>query len=215
MKKVKLALIFLSLIAFKTSHSQSLEVGLQGMYNTCGVVNPNTYGSLAGDYQTKYSSEYGILGTFKFNKVIGVQLEINSSGEGYSTIKSDHFPYTRDVDLNYVQVPLMLKVNTGGSIARYYAMAGVQFGFLSSAKYSIDSAAYSDATTKRYNSSDFSVVIAMGLEINFIPKLYANLGIRGNYGLTDLNSAAYKKTDGNTSNNYWGGIELGVHYKIF
>ncbi len=218
MKTAKLILILLSLSVFTKTYSQSLEVGLQGMYNTSGVVDPNNYGTHDGDFQFKNVGEYGILGTFKFNKHIGIQLEVNTSSEGYNNASSSSFPYTRKVNLNYLQVPILLKYNTGGSIIRFYLMGGVQFGFLTSAKYDIDSASktiVSDASTNRYNSSDFSVVIATGLEVNFLPMLYANLGIRGNYGLTDINASAYKNSNGNSSNNYWGGIELGLHYKIF
>jgi len=218
MKKAKILFVILSLAIFTKSYSQSLEVGVQGMYNATGVIDPNNYGMHDGDYQFKYVGEFGIFGTFKFNKHIGVQIEVNTSSEGYSNASSPSFPFTRNVNLNYLQVPILLKYNTDGSVLRYYLMGGVQFGFLNSAKYNVDSASktiISDASTNRYNSSDFGVVIATGLEVNFLPMLYANIGLRGNYGLTDINASAYKNSNGNSSNNYWYGLELGLHYKVF
>jgi hypothetical protein len=180
---------------------------------------------------------------FDFNKNIGLKLEIGFAklGQKYSDIVTDSNNvknnYTRNVKLNYLQVPLLFKYRSNGEVARFYAMAGPQFNFLLSAsqEYLKNEVTWDDEVpgnwtaptsigqstiTDRYNSLDVMLRIDFGIDITLAKNLFLNAGITTAYGLLDINATDWQNPFNNPdytynpSHNLYGGINIGINYTL-
>jgi hypothetical protein len=141
---------------------------------------------------------------------------------------------TRNIKLNYLQIPLMFKYRTTGEVARFYVMAGPQFDFLLSAKqtYYKNDASLTDEVynpklnkpvkigestiTDRYTSYDIFARLDLGVDITLVKNLFLNAGICFCYGLTDINNTNYRDPYGsgnyNPSHNIALGFNIGINY---
>ncbi|MBP4138396.1 porin family protein [Flavobacterium geliluteum] len=106
------------------------------------------------------------LGGFVYYDVtnfIGIQAEVifnqtnTKIADDYTDIIDDAFD--KDKTLNYISVPLLLRLNTGGLLT---VNAGPQFSFLANSKESI-----LDNGKKIFKDSDFAAVV--GAELNLSP----------------------------------------------
>jgi opacity protein-like surface antigen len=230
MMKKNILLILMSLTLCTVSFAQDgFHAGIQYGYYLVGMKNgPNTNlstdvgkGNPLTGFSPKYSSSFGIALGYGFIPMLGVQLELNWMTEGQKAKGTwdGGAAVNRDIDMNYTQIPILLKFRTPGAVAHYYLMAGPQFNFLNSASIS-DSrgSAYSVSDAKsRFNSSETGLTLGTGLEID-VPKVYFNLGLRLFYGLGDPNTTSFKLPNVGTayqaSQSFYGGLNIGAHYKF-
>jgi hypothetical protein len=71
----------------------------------------------------------------------------------------------------------------------------------------------------RYENLDIGLAIDIGTDITLSDLFYINAGIRFNYGFKDVNAGPfqldnYKKEPYEPSNNLWGGVYIGINYKL-
>jgi hypothetical protein len=219
-----------------------IHVGLQTTIGLTGIINPpstnnitNTQGKVDNPFtkfNSKIGTQFGIVGGFDFNNYIGFQAELDYSLVGNSANGRDGIQATqRELDLNYLHIPIMLKVTSGGDGSKFYSLLGAQLGFLQSAKYtystgdlynSIRASRYSTGQTidaqNNFSSSDYSIIFGMGADIKITDHIYASAGIKVTYSFNDLNQANFRLNsilnNYSASNNAFGGLNIGVHYKL-
>ena len=80
-----------------------------------------------------------------------------------------------------------------------------------------------DVTAKdikdRYESLDIGVAFDFGADISLSDEFFISMGMRFNYGFTDINVPAYHLENSkgeayNKSNNLWGGLYVGINYRL-
>ena len=217
---------------------KQLYFGAAGTALSSVIINQNNYGL---PFEMNYDVTMGGSGNaiigFDFNKHVGLRLEIGWAklGQKYSDEYMDTI-YTRNVKLNYLQIPLMFKFRTGGEVARFYLLAGPQFNILLSAsqKYmkhdDIPVGNYTpsewtkpiligeETITDRYNSLDVMGRLDFGIDITVAKNLFLNVGLTMAYGFMDINATDWQikpyNSDYSPSQNAYGGINFGINYVL-
>jgi hypothetical protein len=241
MKKIfTIASVILLMAAFSAS-AQQLYFGAQGTGLSTWITNQQNYGRPSMDYVATFGGGGNITIGYDFNKHIGLQLQAGFAKLGQKfkdtqVINDTTNEYTRNVKLNYIQLPLLFKYRSSGDVARFYLMAGPQFDFLLSANQSYykNAIAYDDTflnpytndweklgeedITNRYTSFDIFARLDLGVDITIVKNLFINTGLSFAYGLTDINADNYRINDSdgnyNPSHNIAIGFNVGINYAL-
>ena len=138
----------------------------------------------------------------------------------------------REIQLNYMEIPVMLRLATPGKHFAIHLMAGPQFGFLMSAKQKnitvngtdVNSLGsyYKDFQTKdikdRYNKNDLLGVVDLGFDIFLSEKVLLDVGFRFHGSFKDINNSNWKilnpDVDYYASRNAYGGINIGLTWAM-
>lgn len=227
--------VFTSATAQKDKH---FEIGLQGGYGSVWIINQNNYGLPEMDYEYTWGGGFNFQAGYNFTKNIGLFTEVGilNQGQQYKDEGAGKSEIARAIDLKYLNVPVFFKYSYGESRARFRLLVGPQFSFLQKAEQTYTKngndlsymlqdkegntfdAGASDITD-RYNSMDIAFVLDLGADIFIMENiLYASIGARMFYGLTDINASAYhlENLDGNYEPSHNAGVTfmLGLHYII-
>ena len=231
-----LALLFLAgpLVAQKQFY-----FGLAGTGLSSVITNQNNYGlPFEMDYKVTLGAGGNVNIGFDFNNHVGLKLELGYAklGQQYKDTHNDTI-YTRNVKLNYLQIPLLFKFRTGGEVARFYLMAGPQFNILLSAsqEYFKHDSVFTrkgypnwnkpteigeSTITDRYNVLDIMGRLDFGVDITVAKNLFLNVGLTMAYGFMDINATAYQNPlknptyTYNASHNIYGGLNVGINYML-
>ncbi len=183
MKKIFLATLLLVFIA--TSYAQ-INIGVKA-----GL---NRYALTGDDKSYKNGLHIGAFAQIPITELLVVQPELLFSAEGNEFEEND---IKFGQYLNYVNIPVMLRVNTKGG---FYAEAGPQFGFLLSAKYK-ETGSPSEDIKKFFKGSNLSIGAGFGYQF----KMGLGVGARYNFGLANIyseNNFETKSTGGQLSISY-------------
>jgi Outer membrane protein beta-barrel domain len=135
----------------------------------------NRYALTGDDQSYKNSLHAGVFAQIPLNGLLVIQPELLFSSEGNAfeenDIKSGQY-------LGYVNIPVMLRLNTKGG---FYAEAGLQFGFLLSAKYK-ETGSKDEDIKKYFKGSNLSLGAGAGYQF----KMGLGIGARYNFGLSNL-----------------------------
>jgi hypothetical protein len=217
------------------SAQKRLYFGMNGTIMNTWTTNQMNYGYADMDYKITVNMGVNANVGFDFNKNFGLILQLGYAclGQKYEDLIGDT-AYSRRVNMNYLQFPLMFRFRTSGETARFYAMVGPQFNILLSANqvYYKNDATPLDSVynewlnkpiligeseiTDRYISYDIMARVDFGVEITIIDNLFFTAGLSLAYGLMDINDPnwQFKNVQGeyNPSHNTYGGFSVGINY---
>lgn len=244
MKKITSVLLGLSFLVSVHSVAQKgkeVVLGVGGAFSTVWIINQSFYGEPEMDYapKTGYAASLNLGYNFTENISAIAELQYSLQGQKYDgeqTIEGNLYnSVLRDIDLRYLNIPLFFKYAFGSGGTKFRFMAGPQVGILLEANQDYTRngmkvgptvknlegksfTPYAGDITERFQKNDFSLALDIGADIHISDLFYINAGIRGNYGLTEINAAPYRipNLDGeySASNNLWGGIYVGINYKL-
>ena len=157
----KLLVLAVSLLGLTTMTAQEFNFGIKG------GLNSSTIGGDVKDTKALVAFNAGVFAEIKLGDILGIQPELVYSAQGTKFKTGD------DLKLNYLQVPVMVKLYLFDII---YAEAGPQVGFLMSAK--------SGSTDIKDQINSTEVALGVGAGVNIADKI--RLGLRFNFGLTDV-----------------------------
>jgi len=222
MKKILtgLFLLILTSSAFAqngTERDYGFRLGLTA-YPTIGWVKPETGKSNGANL----GFAYGMLGDFDFARnysfstgltittINGKSTEINPSR--YAAANADPAPYNLKYMLQYVEIPLTLKLRTEQiGYVRWYGQFGLSNDFNIGAKQNAELNGRSlgeDVSIKKdINFYRAGLIIGGGVEYNIARGSSITTGLTYNNGFTDISS------DNNKSvRNHYLGINLGIFF---
>lgn len=155
--------------AASATQAQGIRYGIKG-----GASLTNFSGESSDFWSHKYSFHAGVLANFAFNDMISVQPEVQYSQKGAKVSSNGDY----HLNLNYIDVPVLVKVATGAT--GLFFEAGPQIGFLASSKIKdgSTSADFKDYTHK----VDFGYAAGLGFQV----ANGAMLGVRYNGGFTNV-----------------------------
>ena len=235
-------LIFMSAFSAHAQKGKELIFGLGGALTNTWIINQNFYGEPEVDYAPKmgYATSFNL--GFNFTEKIAVmtELQYSSQGQKYSGSQSfDGHSFTtveRDIQLKYLNIPVFFKYMFGTGNTKFRFMAGPQFGILMDATqeylrdgkiqptYIVNNDGEAiDVTANdikdRYENLDIGVAFDFGADISLSDEFFISVGMRFNYGFTDINVPAYHLENSkgeayNKSNNLWGGLYVGINYRL-
>jgi len=168
MKKTLLALAF-AVGALSAAQAQSIKFGVKA-----GASLTNVTGSDTGDLANKFGFNGGVLANFGLNDMISIQPEVLYSMKGFKDKNSSD----NHANLNYIDIPVLVKVATGAT--GLFFEVGPQVGFLASAK--VTTGPVSVDFKDYLKSVDFGYAAGVGFQAASGPMV----GLRYNGGFTNL-----------------------------
>lgn len=165
-----------------------MVLGIRFMPTTSNIKVQNSDGnSVDGEIVLSYG--YGGLLGYNFTKHLGVQLEVL-----YSTLSQKYADHTldRQIDINYVNVPLLLSLNVNRTNAfNLNVVVGPQLGVNVGSSVSTKGTANGNANTKAVlavKENDFGIAYGGGVDfgLNAARTIRLDLGFRGVNGLVDV-----------------------------
>jgi hypothetical protein len=180
-----------SLAAYNTSFAQ-FHLGAKAGANLTKI------DSQSYDDSFELGFQVGGFAYYDFSDFIGIQAEVlfNQTNTKVTDEFSDVFgdAFDKDKTLNYISVPLLLRLNSGGLIT---INAGPQFSFLADGNETVLANG-----KKLFKDTDFSAVA--GLELNLHPVI---ISARYVWGFSDISDV------GEEANSHQ--IQLGVGLRLF
>ncbi|MGA2824112.1 MAG: porin family protein [Bacteroidales bacterium] len=238
MKKLYSALLALLLLAsFPALAQKGLYFGIAGTVQSTLITNQNNYGLPEMDYKTTFGGAANLNVGFDFTNHLGIKIELGYGkyGQKYTDTR-DSSTFDRNIKLNCLTIPIMLKYRTGGPIIKFYIAIGPQFNMLMAAKQTYNKNGFpymedvDDTIThstfkvgqeeikERFSSMDVLARMDLGLDITLVKHLMIEFGIKFGYGLMDLNATDYHIKDHSgayhPSHNVFGGLTLGLNYRL-
>jgi hypothetical protein len=244
MKRIFLSAFSLSLLFLGAYAQKGKEIvlGVGGAVTNSWIINQNFYGEPEVDYAPKigYAASLNLGYNFTGNIAVITELQFSHQGQKYEGEQTwaghDYQSVERDIKLYYLNIPVFFKYMFGKDLTKFRFMVGPQFGLLMNAEqeYLRDGIRQSTMAVDKFNNSfdvtetvikdryenlDIGVAIDIGTDITLSDLFFINAGIRLNYGFKDINSEPYhldnfKKEPYELSNNLWGGVYIGINYKL-
>jgi hypothetical protein len=244
MKKILLIAFSINLLFYGAFAQKGKEIilGVGGAVTNTWIINQNFYGEPEIDYAPKfgYAASLNLGYNFTGNISLMTELQYSHQGqkyEGQQSWEGNNFKIVeRDIKLYYLNIPVFFKYSFGKDLTKFRFMVGPQFGILMNAEQeylrdgrkqkteetNLDGEIFDVTETvikDRYENLDIGVAIDIGTDITLSDLFFINAGLRFNYGFKDVNSEPYhldnyKKEPYELSNNLWGGIYVGINYKI-
>jgi hypothetical protein len=237
MKKIVFLLVVIVPISLKSFSQKGLGFGFGGAVNSTWILNQNTYGDAELKTKSKFNTEgqvtvgYNILPCFGVWTGFGVA-KLGQKYEG----EQNSLKATRNIDLLYSVVPVLLRFSAGGERVKFHGLVGPEFAFLryASQEYERGGTVLSDTSavslsglhfdkgandiTGRYQKNDILLLVDLGIDLYLTSSLFINAGLKINYGFKDINAADYRlpnsKNEYKASQNAYAGISVGINYLI-
>ncbi|MGL4994103.1 MAG: porin family protein [Bacteroidales bacterium] len=131
-----------------------------------------------GEMNPRISAQFGLFFSYKFNETLSLQPELLYSMQG---VKEDDFGVEAKLNLDYLQIPLMLKLNL---IKELYIELGPQIGFNTNSKLKGSTSGVEASIDIKEMINPVDVSFAVGVAYDFPIGVTANL--RYNAGLTNV-----------------------------
>lgn len=229
--KKRTATILLLILWSSISYAQKgWEVGIKALPQAVVLFNADDWE--AGDfvdYVFTTSLAYG--GTLGWNLTnhVGLQTGIFFSPQGQKFKHPGLVLETSRQKLNYLKVPLMLKINTSPDKASSFILtAGAQVGFLTKVEVFEDGELidfeqrYGIVAKEIYNSQDIGLVGSLGFRFKFTRNSSFEILLRGDYSLMDVedktarvnNNIFYWNQQRPDSQNITLGLQTGLNFYI-
>ncbi|TAH24270.1 MAG: PorT family protein [Cytophagales bacterium] len=199
MQKIILSIAMLGIAIFSSSQlaNAQIGIGIKGGINFSKLTNLEWESS-----SYKRGALTGIIVDAKINDNFAIQSELLYSFQGTSIdfIKNkDKNIYT--YELNYIQIPLLLKLSYGDEKARIYINGGYWLGFLIFYSNDLPYSYYSEKNDifsfpileKNINKFDCGLAFSLGLTVKAGPGDFFIEG-RYNHGLLDINKGEVTET---------------------
>jgi hypothetical protein len=234
---------------------KGFHIGASGTATSTWILNQNNFGTLAPfkelivkqsemDYTPTFGYNAGLNLGYHFDEHWGLDFGVlyDKTGQKYednftgpATIKEGTFGSAsvrvnvkRQIDLQYVQIPVMAKYFVGNDRAKFYVQLGIQFGVRVGAKETVriedylylpDSLNFS--TDQKFKRFDFGIPLNLGVDVYIIKEqLYLNIGLHNYVGVLDINGDRLRRLDWYSKNdvnyqrsfNFRTGLNVGIHY---
>lgn len=171
-------LTLFSLILTINAAAQERHYGIKGGAGAYEI--SSEIGDMSATSDPKIGFEAGIFGDFPINEILSIQPEVVFVQKGGENEDSNDFSGTPSVTLNYVDVPLLLKINAplDGNI-KPYIFGGPYAGYLVEASSNMEG---NNVDLTEY-LAEFHYGVKMGLGVNIGPVV---IDARYDLGLADL-----------------------------
>lgn len=165
---MKQLLLLPALILALTASAQTITFGVKAGPQFSSISDLN-------DTKAAFLYHLGAFAQMPLADRLTGQAELLFSAQGVNDTETDYLVQRN----NYLTLPLMAKYDIWNGLS---AHAGLQFGYLLSAKLKDTEDDYEDDRKDMFNKAEVGFLI--GAEYRVIPKL--NIGVRMNWGLTEV-----------------------------
>ena len=208
MKAIKLLVIAAVLAISAPAFSQSVEFGVKAGVNLASA-SLKVSGEKADDVKMKPGLNIGVFADFNFSDLLGLETGLQFEQKGYKLKEENQGISVNDkVNLNYLTIPVNLRLNLPVGDNKLYFLAGPTLGIGLSGKEKIEyEGSYNGMSAKQMGLEDEDGDIEfgddgikrmnLGLLFGAGFDLSSNLGIRVSYdlglsNLTDADDSSFK-----------------------
>lgn len=176
---------FVLIFSFTATAQQKGQFGLRFMPTFSRLdFNTSDGGTTRGDVTLGYG--FGAVLAYNFSKIVGVQTEViyNSISQKYSENDAEH-----KIDLKYINIPLMLSLNTGRySAVNFNIVGGPQIGLSVGSKLTSSGTQNDSDPVLAVKKGDLGVAYGAGFDfgLNQAKTFRLGIGFRGVLGLLDI-----------------------------
>jgi hypothetical protein len=219
MKKTFLLFVFFLLGSLWGFSQVKIHVGLNTAYSATFVLDKGLQDDPRYNAQATYNfSPIGLSFGVDFSARFGVQLEsiLSNQGQIYEIIDVAQKQIgERKIDLQYINLPLMLRTMGGGEVTRFHFMLGPQLSLLTQASeiysqrmggnievpegtqppagavknpdgtYYVPPQNVTIATVDKFRKANLQIAAALGVDFLLSEKIYISTQVRANYAITD------------------------------
>ncbi|TGE05208.1 porin family protein [Hymenobacter fodinae] len=211
------ALLAVTTLASSAVHAQGVRLGLKGGANLS---------NLSGDLtdEDRFENKFGFHGGLMLNVgliddgFLSLQPEVLFSQKGFKyadsqfNIGGNTIKYEGDRTYNYIDVPVLLKINAGG----FFVEAGPQYSYLLKVKDDSKVSINGNTATQRSGTSNLDNVnrneIGYAAGLGFQSDAGLLLGLRYNGSFTDFGKDGYQDNDVRNARN--SVFQLSVGYLL-
>ena len=117
--KIKTFIALFFIVALISSASgqkdKHFEIGFQGGYGSVWIINQNNYGLAEMDYEYTWGGGYNFQAGYNFTENIGLFSEVGilNQGQKYKDDGAGHTEIQRDVQLKYLNAPIIKEIIPG------------------------------------------------------------------------------------------------------
>ena len=189
MKAIKYQLLIGLLSLFPVSASALFKLGVQGGLNLSSVSSDTAISGLA-NRNGLMAGAFLELDTGSF---FSIQPELNYIQKGYTYLSGTT---TTVAKVDFIEIPVFLRLNLPIPIISPYLFAGPAFGFRTKAESDLGSGTPTDISTT-VEKNDISAAIGGGVDMSIAPLISLFANGRYSIGLKDIDtSATVAKTKG-------------------
>jgi hypothetical protein len=223
MKKYIYTVLLGCVMSLPAMAQKGMAFGVQAGENVTGLVDNMRYGDVNYLYKPTLGFTYGLTGSVNFNDYFGLQAEVNHAQMGETIMLRSDNNIRESLDMNYTQIPVMLKIMGGAYKSRFTMMVGPQWSILNSATLTRNSSdKYGSEGVSNvkgdFTHSDFGLVLTGGTEFALYKYVYMDVHARFQYGLHQANTTANvlynQPTEEDHLHNIAGGLFASLHYFI-
>lgn len=161
----------------------------------------------------------GLLGSYQFDDVFGLRTgvlytKLGRQAEERFRILGESLAIEKTVDLTYIQIPLIFRLNASKALTGFYAEAGLVYSLLQSAE--VVRNGEMQPTETLFRDTEIGVHAEVGPSLALNEQVYLTLGVRGYIGVTDLNPETLDTTGllvGKSQNRALG-LHLTLNYML-
>lgn len=209
-------------------------LGLAGNLNSTWIMYQQTYGEPFLDYKITFRPAFNVQIGYDWDQHWGLYGEIGFAmlGQKYDDTQYG-LPTTRNIKMNYLQIPILFKYRSGGEKAQFYIRAGFQYNQLLSAKqeylrdgepappyynerYNTTIDVSQEDIKDRYTDGNLALRLDLGADIKLGDHLFLNAGLSTMYSITQLVAPSWRLYDYegnmNYSHNLYCGLNVGINY---
>ena len=216
-----------------TPKEEQVYIGVAGNLNSSWIFYQDTYGEPLLNYQITLRPAFNIQVGYDWEYHWGFKAEIGYAmlGQKYKDTQYGK-PTTRNIKLNYLQIPFLFKYRTIGEKAKFYIQLGPQLNILMSAtqKYIRDGKTpppYNNefyglidvAKTEiidRYTKVNCGLRLDLGVDVTLTSHLFLNIGLSTMYSMTNLKDQSWRfflpTKDYHVSHSFYTGLNIGINY---
>ncbi len=197
--------LFLLLLLSATSLSAQIALGVRGgLHMANWSLNDIAKDEIGAETKTSSLLLFGALMEIRLNNTIAIQPELTYIQKGTKIFEEASSPIPTKVDvrftINYIEVPLLLKVGTGFGVGRFDLLLGPSFGYglNGKRKITLDIAGNSNTETEDVDFEEDEVSrtdigAQIGASLGFNLGSAARLFVDGRYllGFTNLDQHSH------------------------
>lgn len=229
--------VLATMVAMPAFAQKGLEVGVRIIPQSVWIINDDDSARGDGlDFTRTWGVAYGVQAGYNFLDFLGVQTGLLFSGQGQKYVGDGTAGFeTLQAKLNYMKIPILLKVNSNPDAGAYFvATFGVQYELLTGAKYVVNDVEYdmnpqglnyinpnSQFNIKEAYANSLDAVFSLGARFRVSDSFNLGLSFRGDYSLTDIENksltngtASVFNADRPTTANLTGGIMIEANYVL-
>lgn len=225
-------LTFTVFVSAQAQTQNKISIGIEGATLATGLINQNPYGFDKLPVTKTNGNSKAVSFAYQINSKLSLQsgVQLLNVGQNYVNLVDENHFNNRNIDLDYIQIPITIQNQLGEGSIKFIAGAGFSYSRLIASEFeeNIDTTlGEGDVTmlrtlesdSKRFNKNQLSTNAYTGILLSISKKINVKATVLGNMGLTDINAKDYQyeqewERPYKATKNISAGASIGLVFKL-